>query len=359
MNTFKVGVVIARFQPLLKGQIEHLLKPATENSDLVVILLGSSGRARTCVDPLTNLDRQSMIEQSLVGNKTPLVFEPIRDFFYAETPVDWITQVQSAVNNAIKHRDSRAVDHRIRASLGYSKLEIKTTLYGAESQDDIKEYHDWFPQWNIDVAKIAISDLSIDALHYLFMLNEDALEKLVSFETHSYLRNWMLNTVAGKRLREEFRFVAEYKQRTQTGKYPTIFQTVDNVVYYKGNVLLVKRRSQPGKGLWALPGGFLNHDETLKAGAVRELLEETKLRVRPEWLVSKDTFGHPRRSVRGRTITNAFLWKIPDTSTFPRVTAGSDAARVKWFPLAQVTEEMYDQLFEDHLDIIGTLTKRL
>jgi len=347
MHTLRAGVVIARFQPLLKGQIEHLLRPATENSDIVIVLLGSSGRARTCVDPLTDFDRECIIKNSLEGNKTPLVFKPIRDFFYADTPVDWITQVQSAVYDATRDRNNSGNEN------------VQVTLYGAESQDDIKEYHDWFPQWNIKIAKVSDANLAPRVIQRMFMLDWDFVEEHTHYETHSWLYNWLGATTEGKRLREEYHYVREYKQRTQTGKYPIMFQTVDNVVYYKGNILLVKRRSQPGKGLWALPGGFLEVHESCKEGAVRELLEETKLRVKPEWLVSRDTFDYPRRSVRGRTITNAFLWKIPDASTFPKVTAGSDASRVKWFPLAKIMEEMNDQLFEDHLDIIGTLTKRL
>jgi bifunctional NMN adenylyltransferase/nudix hydrolase len=261
---------------------------------------------------------------------------------YADTPVDWIVQVQSKVSHAIRH------------NLGNAPVEV--TLYGAESEETTKDYHDWFPQWEVSVNLVSDIDEGYrQALHFLF---GEAETPRYTPEASDRLISW-LHSEEGERLQAEYHYVQEYISRTQTGKYPIQFQTVDNVVYYKGNILLVKRRSQPGKGLWALPGGFLEAMETCKQGAVRELQEETRLRVRPEWIVSRDLFDHPRRSVRGRTLTNAFLWKIPDSATFPKVKAGSDASRVKWFPLATILEEMGDQLFEDHLDIITTLTKRL
>ena len=55
--------------------------------------------------------------------------------------------------------------------------------------------------------------------------------------------------------------------------------TVDAVVVQSGHILLVKRGDMPGKGLWALPGGFLNQEETMLDGAIRELKEETKIKV--------------------------------------------------------------------------------
>lgn len=348
MSALKVGVVIGRFQPLLKGQVEHILVPATQNSDLVIVLLGSSMKARTSEDPFDNATRQEMIERSLVGNTTQIVFEPIRDFLYANTPVDWITHVQKKVSDAI------------REELGTSDVEV--TLYGAESSEtkgpSLVSYHNWFPQWDVSVAKISNPGLSLEALSLLFEEDYETFSEYVTEETYDFLANFWLHPY-GSEMQEEFEYVKKYKEATQVGRYPIQFLTVDNVVYYKGNILLIKRRSKPGKGLWALPGGFLESTESCKEGAVRELEEETKLRVRPEWLVAKDSFDHPRRSTRGRTLTNAFLWKIPDGNTFPKVRAGSDASRAKWFPLAQILEEMPELLFEDHLDIITTLMRRL
>lgn len=359
----RVGVIIGKFQPLLKGQVEHLFKPAILNSDLVVVLLGSSGTARTCYNPFTNEDRIEMIKEAIADKSPiPFLYEPIRDFLYSETPVDWITQCQSKIKNA--------VDKYCDEVLKSKNQTIEVTLYGAENFEQEKEYLGWYPNWKVSIAKINEVNQSQDILEAVW----DGSPKLASFgdllvpSTYEYLikiaeRIWAKSIHPSEDRFEKFRlehlYLKDYKARTQTGKYPTIFQTVDNVVYYKGYILLVKRKSQPGAGTWALAGGFLNADESCRDGAVRELQEETGLKVKPEWFVSRETFDHPKRSLRGRTITNAFLWKIPDHRQVPQITAGSDAAKAKWFPLAEVLENMPEQIFEDHLDVILTLIKRL
>jgi bifunctional NMN adenylyltransferase/nudix hydrolase len=322
---------------------------ALENSDLAIILLGSSMRARTCVDPFTAAEREAMITQAIKdlnwNYSVQPHFVPIRDFLYSEN--DWIMQVQRAVKEAVEH-----IIHGLKIE------DCEVTIYGAEKEKE-KEYLRQFPQWSFDIAEARDTNIGPQVLDRMFMSDWDFVEKHTGYETMSWLYHWISNTENGKRLREEYRYVREYKIRTQTGKYPIIFQTVDNVAYYKGNILLVKRRSQPGKGLWALPGGFLEASESRFDGALRELREETKLRAKPEWLVTHRGFDAPNRSIRGRTITEAFLWKIPDYRTVPQIQAGSDAAKVKWVPLSRVLGEMREQLFEDHLDIIETLIKAL
>jgi bifunctional NMN adenylyltransferase/nudix hydrolase len=310
------------------------------------------------VDPLTAAERKAMIGYAIDASdwnySVEPTFVPIRDFLYSEN--DWIVQVQRAVKETLE-----LPMH----SLKMSDCEI--TIYGAEKSEE-KAYLRQFPQWKLHIQESdTVTDLGPGILRDLFEGSDIAEWYPEDFNQYSltlhdttrkYLEAW-LATARGQRLKAEYEYVVEYKKRTQTSKYAIQFNTVDSVAYYKGNILLVKRRSQPGRGLWALPGGFLESDETRFDGAVRELQEETRLRVKPEWLVARQGFDAPNRSIRGRTITEAFLWKIPDTRRVPQIKAGSDASKAQWFPLSQVLEEMKDQLFEDHLDIIETLTKRL
>jgi bifunctional NMN adenylyltransferase/nudix hydrolase len=316
------------------------------------------------VDPFTVAERETMIRKAIdLPSWTPEadpqqepVFIPIRDFLYSDN--DWIVQVQRAVGIAI-------ID-----SFG-SDCEFEVTIYGAEKEKE-KDYLRQFPQWKLHVSKAEETDIAPAVLRALFekmdMSTHVANLKMIGGRvtptlslhptTGGYLDAW-ITTDRGKRISEEYQYVVEYKKRTQTSKYPIQFNTVDSVAYYKGNILLVRRRSQPGRGLWALPGGFLEAYETRFSGAMRELLEETNLRVKPEWLVAQQGFDSPKRSIRGRTITEAFLWKIPNSRNVPQIKAGSDASKAQWFPLSKVLGEMNDQLFEDHLDIIETLTRRL
>jgi 8-oxo-dGTP diphosphatase len=90
-------------------------------------------------------------------------------------------------------------------------------------------------------------------------------------------------------------------------------------------LLLIQRKGEPFKGQWALPGGFVNENESLERAAARELSEETGLGgVRLEQL---GAFGDPGRDPRGHTVTIAWLtFLVAERS----VTAADDAAAVEW-----------------------------
>ncbi len=139
--------------------------------------------------------------------------------------------------------------------------------------------------------------------------------------------------------------------------YPPIFVTVDAIVIQSGHVLLVERKAYPGKGLQALPGGFIRGDESLPAACIRELREETQLKVPGPVLKgsirARRVFDAPFRSQRGRTITHGFLIELAPAPQLPKVKGGDDARHAFWLPLAELAPEM---LFEDHYHIIQAMT---
>lgn len=120
-----------------------------------------------------------------------------------------------------------------------------------------------------------------------------------------------------------------------------ILLTTDSVIFDLSlsgpKVLLVQRKGAPFQGMWALPGGFLEEEEPLEAGALRELKEETGLVV--EKLNQIRAFGTPGRDPRGRTVTIAFWGSV---STAANVTGSDDAADAQWFPLEQLPELAFD-----------------
>lgn len=122
--------------------------------------------------------------------------------------------------------------------------------------------------------------------------------------------------------------------------------TVDIVAFCNANnrinVLLVKRKNDPFKEQWALPGGFVDKDENLEDAAKREFAEETGIKVKT--IEQVRAFGTPGRDPRGRTISIAFLSWL-DCEENP--VAGDDAAETKWFTL----DELPDLAF-DHSEII-------
>jgi 8-oxo-dGTP diphosphatase len=124
--------------------------------------------------------------------------------------------------------------------------------------------------------------------------------------------------------------------------------TVDAVIIADINnqlkVLLIKRKNEPFKELWALPGGFLEEDEELEAGAKRELKEETGLEVSSMEQIK--TFGTLGRDPRGRTLSIAFLARIREEQ---EVNGADDAAEAKWFNLNELPKLAFD-----HLEILDS-----
>ena len=142
---------------------------------------------------------------------------------------------------------------------------------------------------------------------------------------------------------------------TYTYKYPRPAVTGDCIVITKevnAKVLLIQRAAEPYKGCWAFPGGFLNMDETIEQCAIRELEEETGLKVYDVHQIG--AYSKVDRDPRGRTITVAYLAIIDNPIS---VLGQDDAAKAEWWPLSALP-----QLAFDHNDIINdayTLYKQL
>jgi len=127
-----------------------------------------------------------------------------------------------------------------------------------------------------------------------------------------------------------------------TYNFPRPAVTTDTLVYREGKdcieVLLIKRKKEPYKDYWALPGGFLEMDETPEDGAKRELMEETSLSI--DVLKEIGTFGDLDRDPRGRTITIAFYTFIDHR--LKEAKASSDAAEVGWFSVEDLPAMAFD-----------------
>lgn len=120
--------------------------------------------------------------------------------------------------------------------------------------------------------------------------------------------------------------------------------TVD-VAVFRGSagdreLLLVKRGSDPFAGTWALPGGFVDEDESLLAAARRELAEETGLEPRGD-LVQVGAYGDPGRDPRGWTVSVAFVAGL-EWDEQVQVRAGSDAAEATWHPVKNLPALAFD-----------------
>jgi 8-oxo-dGTP diphosphatase len=138
-----------------------------------------------------------------------------------------------------------------------------------------------------------------------------------------------------------------------TYQYPRLALTVDAVVFRKnGNkfeVLLIRRKNEPFKGKWALPGGFIDMGETLEAAVERELLEETGMSGIA--LQQLHAFSAIDRDPRGRTVSVIF-WGIDTNNAGTR--AGDDASETAWFR----TDKLPPLAF-DHLEAVLLAIKKI
>ena len=131
-----------------------------------------------------------------------------------------------------------------------------------------------------------------------------------------------------------------------TYKYPRPAVTADCIVITKETepkVLLIQRSIDPFKGCWAFPGGFMDMDETTEQCAIRELEEETGLRLSDVHQIG--AYSKVDRDPRGRTITVAYLAIVDEPIA---VTGQDDAAKAEWFPI-----DALPPLAFDHEDIMG------
>lgn len=126
-----------------------------------------------------------------------------------------------------------------------------------------------------------------------------------------------------------------------TYKYPRAALTVDAIVYFVEDktpkVLLIERGRDPFKNKWALPGGFIEMDETLEQACIRELQEETGVEVgQMEQFRAYDAID---RDPRHRTISVVFSVKIDAEQ---KVKGSDDASNAAWFSLAELPELAFD-----------------
>src|SRR4051812_43756316 len=117
---------------------------------------------------------------------------------------------------------------------------------------------------------------------------------------------------------------AMIKQDIKVTVDAVIFSVIDEQL----KVLLVRRKNEPFKDMWSLPGGFVEDDEDLEHAMKRELKEETGLKLKHA--AQLHTYGKPGRDPRGHTVTVAYYALLEDYLTHD-IKAGDDAADAQWF----------------------------
>ncbi|MPV85152.1 bifunctional nicotinamide-nucleotide adenylyltransferase/Nudix hydroxylase [Ostreibacterium oceani] len=335
---YDYAIFIGRFQPFHQGHA-FVCQRALSQAKKLIILVGSSGNARSLRNPFTFEERQQIINDSLPPELAKrVIIQPLLDYKYNDKA--WT----KAVSQQIKTR-TNPTDHV--ALVGHNK-------------DESTYYLALFPEWGfLEVGNL--KDIHATDLRNRYFACENPAHfhhPAISATTQQWLQQFSL-TDYYQSLQSTYHAIQAFKSEWQQTPYPVIFTTVDALVTYQGQALLIRRRNHPGKGLYALPGGFLDGDETLINGALRELFEETQITLNKKTLLARlknhAVFDDPNRSVRGRTITYCYHFDLSDLEAIPSVCANDDAAETHWLPITTLKR---DQFFEDHYFIIQFLLAR-
>jgi bifunctional NMN adenylyltransferase/nudix hydrolase len=333
------AVFIGRFQPFHRGHLE-VVKQGLQQANKLIILIGSAWQARSPRNPWTHDEREQMIRACLSdADNQRLICLPLMDVPYNDEL--WVRNVQTTVAGLVTAHHTTPHKTPKVALIGHKK-------------DHSGFYLNLFPQWQ-NIAVDNIANISATPIRQHFFAASTTAKDIA--ELPSAVQHWLTqfaDSAPGyQHIAEEIAFVQRYQQAWQAAPYAPTFVTVDAVVVQSGHVLLVERRANPGKGLWALPGGFVDHHERLQDACLRELREETRLKVPAPVLkgsISRQAvFDDPYRSARGRTITHAFLIELEPSSSLPKVKGGDDARSANWVPLGDLSPQ---DMFEDHYFVI-------
>lgn len=325
-------VFIGRFSPF---QLAHrdILAHAVGVAKNVIVVIGSANTARTIKNPWSASERQEMIIDALPESpvRDRISFIHMNDYLYNDNL--WISTLQSKIGEITDYSDSVA-------------------LIGCDS-DETSYYLKLFPQYKYIQHETGINFHATQVRDFYFS-QDAAYKSMVPERTAGYLEEFK-KTQAFAYVKQEKEFIDNYREQWRGAPFPPIFMTVDNVVIKSGHVLVVNRKHNPGKGLLALPGGFVNQKEKLQDAALRELKEETGIKINisdlRKSIIETKVFDDPQRSARGRTITNAYLINL-GMGTLPQVKGMDDAERAQWLSLSDF-HSMSNEFFEDHWHIVS------
>jgi bifunctional NMN adenylyltransferase/nudix hydrolase len=344
-HTADVAVLVGRFQPLHDAHLA-LLTRALAIAPRCVVVVGSAFQARTPRNPFTWTERAEMIRLALPESQRERVTVlPMRDYY---DEARWVESVRDAVNGRLAGEPTQRI-----ALVGHFK-------------DATSNYLGAFPGWKLDSAERLLGPDGSQLRDALFAsMPEDAHQPpqldaaLAAFvdqvppSTVAFLRAWTALPFFAE-LAVEWRMLKRYKEAWRAAPYAPTFVTVDAVLQCAGRVLLIRRGKAPGRGLLAVPGGFIEARETTWQSCLRELEEETRLRLLDETmrrsLRSVAVFDHPDRSQRGRTITHAHHFDLGERE-LPEVRADDDAAAAQWVTIADLAT-MEDRFFDDHFHML-------
>jgi bifunctional NMN adenylyltransferase/nudix hydrolase len=337
MKKYHTLVMIGRFQPVHSAH-QEIIRRATTLAQQVVIIVGSAKQPRTFKNPWSSHERRLMLQNVVDSIHTDAVVRIDENIDTIYNDQAWAGRIQQIVSK-------------------YTTVADKIGIIG-HKKDESSFYLDMFPQWAFEDVPLLepLHASNVRDLYFQENANLKFLQGVLPQPVMRMLEGWIGTPEYNQVVRERL-FVEKYRQQYASLPYEPTFVTADALVVCAGHVLLVKRKSEPGRGLLALPGGYLNAktDKSMKDCMIRELREETGIKVPAPVLrgsiVSSRVFDGLERSARGRIITHAFRVDLPDTE-LPRVKGADDAEKAFWMPIGSLDSSDF---FEDHFEIIMSM----
>ncbi len=313
----KIGILIGRFQvPEPHEGHVFLINSILERVDKLIILIGSSNKARSVKNPYTYRERINAISRHYGWSESRIEFAPINDYMYNDA--QWMADVAATIEEMIFQVKGNEL--------------TQITMFGHFKEGN--SYLKWFPQFkyeNID-SEIEVSGTEMRSANR-HLLPQVIQEEYTQYEHDKYL-------------------FSNYP-------YPDCLQANcgDVVLECLGHVALVLRPN----GVWALPGGHKHNHETFLDCALRELNEETNVKI-PEKVLRgsiKTTrlFDHPGRSngfVKKVTLAVHIVVQPNPDGSMPKMAGADDVTDAKWVPISTAINKY--RLHDDHGDIISIMT---
>lgn len=348
----RIGVFIGRLQPLHNAHLT-VIKMALKQMDHLVLVLGSASQAKTVKNPWTTQERTEMVLSCLTPDEQNRIsIIPTKDYLYNDTL--WLASLQAKLSTISVKNNFRIPKDII------DIYEHDVVLYGHD-KDRSTFYLHLFPQWEFYEVGCQGNFSGTKIREYYFRKDTLDLKNICPEPVFIKLKDEInKSNEEYQRLYNEAKFIWNYKEQWSSSPFPPIFVTVDAVVIKSGHVLVGRRKGQLGKGLLALPGGFINNDEGIIESCLRELKEETRIGIPKDELKKRvrdnKVFDHPYRSLRGRTITHAYCFDL-GSGNLPKIKGDDDMEKAQWMPLCDVNK-FEEEFFEDHWHIINYFTSR-
>lgn len=340
MEKFDATVFIGRFQPIHIGHLKTI-QYALSISKKLILIVGSHKSAPSGRQPWSTDERIHMMELALSpAERKKISFVAIRDRLYTE--IVWNQNILQEVYRVLNPKNTKDAEDFSIALVGHDK-------------DATSYYLKNFPHWKfIDTGNY--DNLNSTDFRKSYFLSQKPNYSCIPKKTKVWLEKFR-QTKSFQNIKSEMRWI---KKEKSLALDTLVFES--HCLVLCGNyILLTKRKSQPGRNLFSLPGGTLNENEEKKHGAHRYLKEQTNIQLAKEKLdyffTLEEDFNYPQRNPIYRSRTRVFFYQM-HFAPCPNIHPGGEAKEVHWIMLDNLPL-LENQFYSDHYQILQILLGRI